>query len=76
MHLKKEEKEEDFFINYKEEEEYEVLSFFPTPLVVEKEVGGVEFSNLPYLDSGQNLNPTFDDMADLRYQVIAVDDDK
>ena len=46
-----------------------------TPLVAEQRVGGVEFSYLPCLASGQNLNLTSDDMADLRCQVIAVNDD-
>ena len=44
-------------------------------MVVEHRVGGVEFSNLLCLALGRNLNLTSNDMADLRRQCIAVDDD-
>ena len=44
-------------------------------LLVEKRVGGVEFSDLRCLASGQNSNLTSNDMADLRCQGIAVDGD-
>ena len=43
--------------------------------MVKQRVGGVEFSYLPCLASGQNSNLTSDDMADLRRQGIAVDDE-
>ena len=36
---------------------------------------GVEISDLPCLDSGHNLNLTSEEMADIRHQGIAVDDD-
>ena len=36
---------------------------------------GVEISDLPCLDSGNNLNTTFEEMADIRRQGIAADDD-
>ena len=68
--------EEDFFLNKEQEEEYEVLSVSHTPLGVEHGVGGVEFSDFPCLSSGQNSNLTSDDIADLRHQGIAVDDEK
>ena len=42
--------------------------------MVEQRLGGVEISDLPCLASGQNSNFTSDDMADLRRQGIAVDD--
>ena len=44
-------------------------------LAVKHRVGDVEFLDLPILASGENLNLTANDMADLRYQGIAVDDD-
>ena len=53
VHLTKEGREEDFFVNEGEEEEDEVLSFSPTPLVVEQRVGGIEFSDLPCFASWQ-----------------------
>ena len=52
-----------------------MLPFYPTPLVVEQRVGGVEFSDLPCLDSGPNLNLTSNDMVDLRRHGIDADDD-
>ena len=58
-----------------EEEEREVLSGSPTPLVVEQRFGGVEFSYLPCLASGKNSNLTSNDMTDVRRQGFAVDDD-
>ena len=45
-----------------------------TPLVVEQKVGAVEFSDLPCLASGRNLNLTSDDMAYIRRRSISVDD--
>ena len=49
------------------------MSVYPTPLVVEQRVGGVEFSDLPCLASGQNSDFTSNDMADVWSQDIAVD---
>ena len=74
VHLTKEGREEDFFVNEGEEEEDEVLSFSPTPLVVEQRVGGVEFSDLTYLAAGKKSNLTYDVMAYLRRQDIAAYD--
>ena len=42
--------------------------------MVEQRVCGVEFSDLPRLDSRQKLNLTSDDMDDLQSQFIAVDE--
>ena len=42
--------------------------------MVEQRVCGVEFSDLPRLDSRQKLNLTSDDMDDLQRQGIDVDD--
>ena len=42
--------------------------------LAEQRVCGVEILNLPCLASGCNLNLTADDMADLRRQGIAFDD--
>ena len=50
-----------------------MLSLSFTYLVVKQRVGGVEFSYLPCLASGQNSNLTSDDMADLWQQGISVD---
>ena len=44
------------------------------PLLVEKMVCGVEISDLTCLASGNNLNLASEEMADLRRQYIAVDD--
>ena len=41
VNLTKEGREEDFFVNEEEEEEYEVMPVSQTPLVVEQRVGGV-----------------------------------
>ena len=43
--------------------------------MVEQRVCGVEFSDLPRLDSRQKLNLTSDDMDDLQRQGIDVDDE-
>ena len=43
--------------------------------MVEKRVSGFEFSDLPCLDLGKKSNLTSDDMADIRNQGIAVDDE-
>ena len=51
-----------------------MLSVSPTTLVVEKRVGGVEFSDLACLDLGRKLNFTSTDMADLQRQGIYFDD--
>ena len=52
-----------------------MLSVLPAPLVVQHRVCGVEFSDLPCLNSGQNSNLTSNDVADLWRQGISVDDD-
>ena len=61
MHLKKDGRYEELFVNEEEGEDDEVLSIFHTPLVV----GGVEFSGLPCLTLGENLDLTSDDMVEL-----------
>ena len=45
------------------------------PLLVEQRLCDVEIWELPCLASGNNLNFTSEDMADLWLQVIAVNDD-
>ena len=42
--------------------------------MVEQRVGGFEFSDLPCLALGRNLNLASNDMADIRRQGITVDD--
>ena len=42
-------------------------------MLVEQRVCGVEFSFLPYLDSGKYLNRTSDGMTNIRHQGIDVD---
>ena len=44
-------------------------------LLLEQKVCGVEISGLPCLASGHNSNLASEDMADIRRQGIAVDDD-
>ena len=51
------------------------MSVYPTSLVAEQRVGGIDFSSLPWLASGRNLNLTSNDMVDLRHQGITVDDE-
>ena len=51
------------------------MSVSLTTSVVEQRVGGGEFSYLPFLAWEKKLNLTFDDMADLRLQVISVNDE-
>ena len=46
-----------------------------SPLLLEQKVCGVKISYLPYLASGHNLNLSSEDMADLRLQGVAVDND-
>ena len=72
VHLKKEGREEDFFVNEEEEEDNEVMSVSELPLLVEQRVCGVENLDLPCLASGHNSNLISEDMADLRRQGIAV----
>ena len=73
MHLKKEVREEELFVNEEEEDDDEVLTVSELPLLVEQRVGGVEFLGLPCLSSGGKSNLTSDDMADIQRQGIAVD---
>ena len=75
VHLTKERREEDFFVREEEEEDDEALTVSELLLFVEQRVCGVETSDLPCLDSGRNSNFTSDDMADVRHQGVAVDDD-
>ena len=63
--LTKEVIEEDFFVNYEEEEDDKVLPVSELPLLVEQRVCGVEISDLPCLASGHYSDLTFEDMADL-----------
>ena len=46
------------------------------PLLVEQRVFSAEISDLPCLASGNNSNLTYDNMADIKHQGIAVDNDK
>ena len=46
------------------------------PLLVERQGCGAEISDLSYLNSGNNLNLTSEDMAVIRYQGITVNDDR
>ena len=75
MNLKKEVREEELFVNVEEEEKYQVLSVYPTRLVVEKRVGGAEFLHSPCLALRRNLNLTSDDMYDIQRQGISSDDE-
>ena len=45
------------------------------PLLLEQRVCGVEISDLPCLASGHNSKLTSEDMAYLRRQIIAVEND-
>ena len=72
VHLKKEGREEDFFVSDEYEEDNEVLLVSELPLLVEHRVCGVESFDLPCLASGRNSNLSSGDMADLRRQGIAV----
>ena len=74
VHLKKNVREEDFFVSYEEEEDYEVLPVSELTLLEEQRVCGVEISYLPYLASGHNLNLTSEYRADLWRQVITIND--
>ena len=51
-----------------------MLTISKLPFLVEQRVCGVEILDLPCLASGKNPNLTSDDMADLRRQGIAVND--
>ena len=73
--MKKEGREEDFFVSDEYEEDYEVLPVSELPLLVEQRVFSAEISDLPCLTSGNNSNLTYDNMADIKHQGIAVDDD-
>ena len=73
VHLTKEEIEEDLFVIDEYEEEDEVLPVLELPLLVEQRVWGVEILDLPYLASGHNLNLAYEDMDDLRRQVVSAD---
>ena len=76
FHLKKYQIEAELFLSEEEEEDNEVLPVSGLNLLAEKRVCGVEILDLPCLASGENSNLTSDDMADLRSQVISVNDDK
>ena len=73
--MKKEGREEDFFVSDKYEEDNEVLPVSELPFLVEQRVCDVEISDLPCLASGHNSNLTSEDMDDIQRQGIAVDDD-
>ena len=53
-----------------------MLTLSELPLLVEERVCGFEISDLPCLASGHNSSLTSEDMADIRCQGIAVDDDE
>ena len=57
--------EEDFFVNYEEEEDDKVLPVSELPLLVEQRVGGVQISYLPCSTTNHSSNLTSEDMADI-----------